>query len=379
MKRSHFREKRAEAGEHSAPARSEMKGGSPSWIRTNNLAAGGAAPCPRETEGIGMRAFQRLSRDSQELVTSLIERLAKGEGVGMAAADYRPPADSAPLWVARLRTEYRSERTIEAYRYQAGKFLELYPRPTRLDVQGHLARRLEQGTSAAAAENQRKALTSLFRFLVEEGLWPDDPTAGIRHIKVGYSQKEPPSIEDVERVLAVGCARSQDSDKIRTVVVLLMTTGMRITECMSLKKDSVDLERLELRIVGKGGRPRVVPLLKGTAEMLAAYIEAYPGDSPFAFPGKTRAGFAEIYNIQKTLKRACLRAKVRPFTPHQLRHLYATHALRNGAKLEVVSRILGHASVGITGDLYRHVRTEEMHQEAERFAPLGGAKTLPEG
>ena len=94
------------------------------------------------------------------------------------------------------------------------------------------------------------------------------------------------------------------------------------------------------------------------------------------FPGNTGTGYAEIYNIEKTLKRACLRAGVEPFTPHGLRHFYATEMLRSGAKLEVVGRILGHSSIGITADIYRHVRTGEMHEEHARFAPFNGAKAL---
>ncbi|MEE8470333.1 MAG: tyrosine-type recombinase/integrase [Dehalococcoidia bacterium] len=68
-----------------------------------------------------------------------------------------------------------------------------------------------------------------------------------------------------------------------------------------------------------------------------------------------------------------------PFTPRQLRHFYATGILKKGAKLEVVGRILGHSSIGITADIYRHVNTSEMHEEAKQFAPLNGVKTLPEG
>jgi integrase len=79
------------------------------------------------------------------------------------------------------------------------------------------------------------------------------------------------------------------------------------------------------------------------------------------------------------LKKACRRAGVRPFTPHQLRHFYATQMLRGGAKLEVVGRILGHSSIGITADIYRHVSTGEMHQEHVKFAPLNGPKMLLEG
>ena len=70
------------------------------------------------------------------------------------------------------------------------------------------------------------------------------------------------------------------------------------------------------------------------------------------------------------------RAGIESFTPHQLRHLYATEMLRSGAKLEVVGRILGHASIGITADIYRHVSRGEMHEENGRFAPFNGNKTL---
>jgi integrase/recombinase XerD len=59
-------------------------------------------------------------------------------------------------------------------------------------------------------------------------------------------------------------------------------------------------------------------------------------------------------------------------TPHGLRHYFATYALKNGAKLEVISRILGHASVGITGDVYRTVKQDEIRDEHMRFSPLAG-------
>jgi site-specific recombinase XerD len=70
---------------------------------------------------------------------------------------------------------------------------------------------------------------------------------------------------------------------------------------------------------------------------------------------------------------ACFRAGVEPFTPHQLRHYFATEMLRGGAKLEVVRRILGHSSIGITADIYRFVKTEEMHEAVERFGPQNSA------
>jgi integrase/recombinase XerD len=156
------------------------------------------------------------------------------------------------------------------------------------------------------------------------------------------------------------------------MVILLMTTGLRLSEALSLRKDGIDFNTKEMTVMGKGSKQRVVPLLSVTADTLSTYTKKYPSDSPFVFPGNTKTGHAEIHNAEKTLRHACMRAGVRPFTPHQLRHFYATEMLRNGAKLEVVGRILGHSGIGVTADIYRHVRTEEMHEAVERFGPMNG-------
>ena len=120
-------------------------------------------------------------------------------------------------------------------------------------------------------------------------------------------------------------------------------------------------------------------LLPQTAEALHDYMKRHRSSSPYLFPGNTSTGHMSIHNLEKTLRRMCARLGVRPFTPHQLRHLYATTMLKGGAKLEVVSRILGHTGVGVTADIYRHVATEELHEEHARFAPLNGGMALLEG
>lgn len=171
-----------------------------------------------------------------------------------AATEYLPAVDGIPSWVAKLRGSC-SERTVRIYTFLAEQFLRQDPDPTRLEIQQHLARRLEDGVSPNAVENTLKALASLFRFLYEEGLRPTNPMAGIEPIRT--PRKE-----------------------------------------------------------------RVVPLVPEIAEVLAKYMKERGGGSPFLFPGKTKTGHCEVSNIEKTLKRACLRAGVRPFTPHQLRNFF---------------------------------------------------------
>jgi integrase/recombinase XerD len=350
----------------------------------------GVADAPGSTQEFGpvfdrflepvIRALCQLSPQSQELVTSLVRQLAGRESISMAltaAPGLQTPIEGIPLWVAKLKAERYSERTIRMYQYYAKRYLGHDPTPTKLRIQAYLAEMLER-VSPAAVSNERKALVSLFSFLHSEGLWPTNPLNGIRHVRVSYRERLCPEIEDVTKVLNSRCLRRKDTEKLRTLVLLLATTGMRISEAAGILKQNINPDALEVRVTGKGDKQRVVPLLPQTAEALAKYIQEHLDGLPYLFPDNGKTGHMDIYSFGKALKKACRRAGVRPFTPHQLRHFYATQMLRGGAKLEVVSRILGHAGVGITADIYRHVTTAELHEEHVRFAPLNGNKALPE-
>jgi len=323
----------------------------------------------RELDG-AIRALRKLSPRSRDAVGTVIRQLAEKEDVA-TTTEYLLAVDGIPPWVAKLRARC-SERTIGIYTFLARQFLREHPDPTRLEIQQHLARRLEDGVSTNAVENTRKALASLFKFLYEEGLRPTNPMAGVEPIRTPRKERWCPSPEDVKRVVDIGYARAADAAKMRTITLLIATTGLRLGEAVSILKENIDLGRGEIRVMGKGRKERVVFLVPETAEVLAKYMEERGGGSPFLFPGKTKTGHCEVSNVEKTLKRACLRAGVRPFTPHQLRHFFATEALRDGAKLEVISKTLGHAGVGITGDIYRHIRAEEVREEMLRHTPLNG-------
>jgi len=321
------------------------------------------------TPTIDMSAIGKLSPENMGIIQALLQQMTGGADAPNGHRLERP-LDGMPQWRAKLRQERYSPHTIKMYGYFSERYLRANPAPTKLDIQAYLAQQLEGGVSPSAVENMRKALRSLFRFLHEEGLWGEDPTEKIRRVKVSYGNRPCPTPDEVRQVIDVGCHRRKDTDKLRTIVQLLAATGLRMSECAGLRKDAVDWGALELRIVGKGDKFRVVPLLPSTADMLRGWIERHANDSPYVFPGEGVGGHASIHNVEKTLRRACIRAGVTPFSPHGLRHFYATEMLKAGAKLEVVGRILGHASIGITADIYRHVRTEEMHEEHRRFAPM---------
>jgi hypothetical protein len=108
------------------------------------------------------RAISQLSPQSRETVTALVRQLAEREGITVAltsGAGLQTPAEGIPLWLAKLRAERYSPRTIHMYGYLAGRYLERDPEPTRLGVQSYLANRLEE-VSPALVSNERKALAS---------------------------------------------------------------------------------------------------------------------------------------------------------------------------------------------------------------------------
>ena len=328
-----------------------------------------------------VHAFTSLSPASMELVSSMVRQLAVREGIDMGEerkARISCPAEGMSLWESKLKQESYSPGTIRVYTSTLRLCLREHPTPSRLDIMQWLAKRLETCSPSRVATD-RKALRSLFSFLKEEGLWPMDPTERIKSIKVPRRSKEPPTLEEVCRLLEYDCHGVEQTRKYRVMTQLLATSGLRLTEAASLRWDGVLFSRHELRIIGKGNKEGTVPMIRAAEVLLKDWMDMHPmKDSPYVFPGDGESGYWSISSYEKTLKRACARYGLKNFHPHTLRHFFATYALSHGAKLEVVSKILRHASVGTTADIYRHVLTSEMHETSRDYAPRLEMPEAPE-
>jgi len=273
-----------------------------------------------------------------------------------------------PLWVASLKARHQSPRTIQGYEADVSNYLKHDSNPTSLSIQGYIAQRLDE-VSPARVSGERKALTSFFRFLNKNSLVSEDPTAKLDSFKVTYKERELPSQHDIEVLLSSECFHRTNTSKFRTMTLLLANTGMRLGEACSIKKVDINFNRLEIKVIGKGRKQRVVPISDYVARTLKAWIEQ-DGQSKWLFPADSPAGFWDERSYEKTFKRQCKRYDIKPFTPHALRHFFATHSLRNGARLEVISRLLGHASIAVTADIYTHIDEEEIHDTHKKFAPF---------
>jgi len=322
-----------------------------------------------------MVALDQLSAPSQELVVSLIRQLAEREDITIPlspASGLQSPMEGIELWEAHMMAEGMSLGTIACYKWLILAYLRNDPTPTPLSIKRFLASKMIE-ISPIGVGNYIRALRSLFSFLKAEGLWNTDPTVGLKKPKVGKKERAIPTEDEVSKLLtALFTDRdpSRNKPKAMAWIVTLITTGLRRDELATLTWDRVDFGMMEATVVGKGNRERIVPLLPRTIQVLKEYRQTLPEGEPRLFPTRAKSGVWDTQASNLMIARLCAKAGIPKYTAHQFRHFFTTYALKRGAKLEVISRILGHSSVGITAEVYRHVDRDEMHEEHQRFAPL---------
>ncbi|WP_431247275.1 tyrosine recombinase XerC [Leifsonia xyli] len=261
---------------------------------------------------------------------------------------------------------FAGERGVEA---AAGLTLDLY----RDWLWDGSQRGLAKSTLARRSASARGFSAWLARSAVAA---TEDPAARLRAPKADKTLPRVITREQMDGILERLAARADDGDPTAlrdvAVVELLYAAGIRVSELTGLDVDDVDLQRLTVRVVGKGSKERVVPFGVPALRAVKGWLDggrprfAVARSGPALFLGSrgARLGSRAVYELV-----AGLLADVPgrgPSGPHALRHTAATHLLDGGADLRAVQELLGHASLGTT-QIYTHVSTERL-KEAYRIA-----------
>ena len=248
-------------------------------------------------------------------------------------------------------------------------------------VRSYLTSLSQAGMAARTAARRLSCLKQFYRFLMLESIRSDDPTDRQQAPKVSSSLPRPLDEKEIRLLLEEG-TRGHDSERrdllSRAALELLYTTGLRISELLSLPATCVKAKGEMLLVRGKGGRERLVPLSQSAREAAESLVH-YDRDlgSPYLFPGRnpdkplTRQGFDKI------LLACALKAGIDPerVSPHVLRHSFASHLLAHGADLRALQMLLGHADIATT-QIYTQVMAERLRQLVTAHHPL--AKTRSE-
>ena len=282
-----------------------------------------------------------------------------------------------------------SENTLVAYRQDLRRYLGFLGRREirRVeDVDGATIRAFVASLSASThgpddapyrATSVARALSSVrsfHRFLVREGVVDHDPTAGVPQPRLPRSLPRPLPVEDVRRLLEAPDSETPTGVRDRAILELLYGSGLRISELTGLDVDDVDLEEGSVRVLGKGGKEREVPLGSFAADAVTAYLTRgrpalASGTTRGALFLNARGGRLSRQSCARLLSGYVRRAGIdRRVTLHTLRHSFATHLLEGGADVRVVQELLGHASVGTT-QIYTLVTEQHLREVYETSHP----------
>ncbi|MBI2595686.1 tyrosine-type recombinase/integrase [Candidatus Daviesbacteria bacterium] len=169
--------------------------------------------------------------------------------------------------------------------------------------------------------------------------------------KVVRMYKEIPNPEDIEKLIASLDLRNKKGLRLKTILSLLQTSGLRISELVSLEVAKPDLENGRTTILGKGSKPRLIQFSPETAILIKKYLAARKKNSNKLFD-------LTPTHIERLVKQAGEKVGV-SLTPHSLRHSYATNLLNHGISIYHVSKFLGHSSIQ-TSELYLHHTNQEL-------------------
>lgn len=295
-----------------------------------------------------------------------------------------------------------SVHTLDNYLMDIRQFAELFwperkpPLPWR-EADRFYGRRFLvhfQKMECAPTTTSRKcsSLRSFFKYLLREEQVSSNPFAGLTMPRREHRLPDVMSVAEVDRLLAAPAqwAAEQKSSNPRdkqwqafsaardaALLELLYSTGMRIQESASLREDKLDLLSGCVTVRGKGKKERLCPIGRPAAQALQAYLalrEAYwkglgRKGKPADFFLNRRGGGLTTRSMERMMKKYLAFANLRQdYTPHVLRHSFATHLLDAGADLRSVQELLGHASLSTT-QIYTHVSVERLKQVYEQAHP----------
>lgn len=291
-------------------------------------------------------------------------------------------------WLQGLMQERRlSDNTVDAYERDTRQFLTFLTGhlagPPRLsdistlrpaDLRSFLAQRRKGGAGARTLGRGLAGLRSFLRYLERSGLANAAGAAAVRSPKQPKSLPKPLTDREALNVVTKDAQLAEEpwvAARNAAVLTLLYGCGLRISEALDLTPGDFAGTPSSLRITGKGGKTRIVPLMAVAREAVATYIKLCPyhagADEPM-FRG-TRGAKLQPAIIQREMQK--LRGALGlpdTATPHALRHSFATHLLAGGGDLRTIQELLGHASLSTT-QVYTGVDSTRLLEIYDRAHP----------
>jgi integrase/recombinase XerD len=270
-----------------------------------------------------------------------------------------------------------ASNTLSAYRRDLAKFDDFAKKRKlelgavkRDDLVDFLASLYRQKLESKTVARHLVTLRNFFRHAQVQELIAEDPTAHLESPKIRRSLPGYLRLEEVEKLLELPDQKTPLGLRDRSMLEVLYSTGLRVSELTSLRVMDLDMKVGCVRCIGKGDKERIVPVGRKALAIVERYLregrtalmaQGKGGTGAFLFVNR-RGGRISRVGVWKILSAYGRKAGLRvPLTPHMLRHSFATHLLERGADLRSVQLMLGHSDISTT-QIYTHVVEERLKQ-----------------
>jgi len=246
----------------------------------------------------------------------------------------------------------------------------------RLAVRSFMAHLHARGLTGATMCRKLSSLSSFFKFLCREGYLKNN---AIKSIPAPKKESRLPSflsVDDIFRLVALPDAGTFIGVRDRAILEMFYSTGMRISELVTLRMDFMNLESRRVKVLGKGKKERWLPLGKKAVSALTFYLsrreplirKKKPDPLPSAVFLNTRGHGLTARGVRKIVGGYLDQLVSGGHSPHSLRHSFATHLLEGGADLRIIQEMLGHASLSTT-QKYTHLTVDRLIETYDRAHP----------
>jgi len=271
-----------------------------------------------------------------------------------------------------------SKNTKESYKESLKKFNIFFKNKDikslkKEDINNYLAHLSDMNLDTKSIAHNISVLKSFYKYLMIQKIIKINPMDSIKLPKVKKSLPNSLSIEEVDKLLDIEI-KDKYSSRNKAMLELMYAGGLRVSELISIKLQDINIDNCSLRVYGKGSKERIIPIGDYALNALNIYLNGYrdsylngkTSDYLFVTSRGTQMTRQQFFKI---IKKLALELGIKTnFSPHTLRHSFATHLLDNGADLRSIQEFLGHSSISTT-QIYTYVSSENLRKNYDKSHP----------
>ena len=310
------------------------------------------------------RMSNLLTVDMMSKLLSTVHDVMDGYKMEEVAVD-EEQEDLLTCYIEALRVQGRSEKTIRVYEGTIKRMLASVKAPIRritvYHLRSYIAKMKEEGNKDSTLESKRQIFSAFFGWLQRESLIEKNQVINLGSIKVPKIVKELFTEIDMERMKAA-CKRIRD----KAIISFLASTGCRVGELVALDRESLDLNRMECIVHGKGNKERTVMFDSVTAMFIRSYLKTRRDDNKALFVNRSGKRFGTD-GIRDMLVRIQEASGVTHVHPHKFRRTLATNLAKRGMQIQDIAAILGHDNIETTME-YVVMNINDIRYKYRQFA-----------